>query len=92
MISHHQARWLDVIADFKFKVVHIPGRTNQADFITLKSFASGSGPAPTAGYTGEGLEGDMELFFVGGEQDATFLTVCWTLQGHTSHIRTSLQP
>ena len=30
-ISHHQARWLDAIAEFKFKVVHIPGRTNPTD-------------------------------------------------------------
>ena len=74
-ISHHQARWLDAIAEFKFKVVHIPGSMNPADFIPRKRFASGPCPAPTAGYTGEGREGNTELFFVGGKPAAAFLKV-----------------
>ena len=55
--------------------MHIPGSTNQADFITRKRFASGPCPAPTASYTGEEREGDEELFFAGGELAAAFLTV-----------------
>ena len=66
-ISHHHVRWLDAIAELKFKVVHIQGSTNQADFITRKSFISGPGQAPIVGYTSEGQKGDTELFFAGGK-------------------------
>ena len=31
-------------------MVHIPGRTNPADFLTRKRFPSGSGPADSTGY------------------------------------------
>ena len=51
-LSLHQARWFDIITEFKFTVVHIPGRTNPADFLTRKRFPSGTDPAATAGYQG----------------------------------------
>ena len=47
-LSHHQARWLNLLAEFQYKVVHIPGRTNPADFLTRKRFPDGQGLARVA--------------------------------------------
>ena len=33
-VSHHQARWLNLLAEYQTSVVHIPGHTNPADFLT----------------------------------------------------------
>jgi hypothetical protein len=44
-VSHHQARWLNLLAEYQYGVVHIPGRTNPADFQTRKRFQDGQGPA-----------------------------------------------
>ncbi len=41
-------------------VVHIPGRTNPADFLTLKRFRDGQGPALTTGY--DDPDSSPELF------------------------------
>ena len=49
-VSHHQARWLNLLAEYQYKVVHIPGRTNPADFLTRKRFRDGMGPALSTGY------------------------------------------
>ncbi len=35
-VSHHQVRWLNLLAEFQFRVVHIPGCTNPAEFFTQK--------------------------------------------------------
>ena len=48
-LSHHQARWLNLLAEYQFRVVHIPGRTNPADFLTRQRFPSGQDPAPATG-------------------------------------------
>jgi hypothetical protein len=37
-------------AEYQYTVMHIPGRTNPADFITHKRFRDGQGPALTTGY------------------------------------------
>jgi hypothetical protein len=52
-LSHQQARWLNLLAEFQYRVVHIPGsgrrRTNPAHFkfltVTRKRFLDGVGPA-----------------------------------------------
>ena len=31
-VSHHLARWLNLLAEYQYRVVHIPGRTNPANF------------------------------------------------------------
>ena len=49
-VSHHQARWLNLLAEYQHRVVHIRGRTNPADFPTRKRFPDGPGPAPHKGY------------------------------------------
>ena len=49
-LSHHQARWLNLLAEYQYKVIHIPGRTNPADFLTRKRFSTGQGPALQTGY------------------------------------------
>eukprot|EP00292_Cryptomonas_paramecium_P021555 CAMPEP_0113672880 /NCGR_PEP_ID=MMETSP0038_2-20120614/6530_1 /TAXON_ID=2898 /ORGANISM="Cryptomonas paramecium" /LENGTH=161 /DNA_ID=CAMNT_0000589241 /DNA_START=724 /DNA_END=1207 /DNA_ORIENTATION=+ /assembly_acc=CAM_ASM_000170 len=36
--SSKQARWLNLLAEFQFTAVHIPGRTNPADFLSRQSF------------------------------------------------------
>ena len=33
-VSHHPAPWLNRLAEYQSRVVHIPGRTNPADFLT----------------------------------------------------------
>ena len=57
-LSHHQARWLNTISEFKFTVVHIPGRLNPADHLSRMRFPEGLAPAPSAGYN----DGASELF------------------------------
>ena len=51
-VSHHLVRWLNLnlLAEYQYRVVHIPGRTNPADFLTRKRFRDGSGPALSTGY------------------------------------------
>ena len=49
-VIHQQARWLNTLAEFRMKVVHIPGRTKPADFLTRKRFPTGPDPAPSTGY------------------------------------------
>ena len=61
-LSHHQARWLNTISEFKFTVVHIPGRLNPADHLSRMNFPAGSAPAPSAGYD----DGALELFHLAG--------------------------
>ncbi len=59
-VSHHQARWLNLLAEFQFHIVHIQGRTNQAYFLTRKRFPDGSGPALQTGYNEQ--DSALELF------------------------------
>ena len=51
-VSHHQARWLNLLAEYRdqYRVVHVPGRTNPADFLIRKRFPDGPGPAQRTGY------------------------------------------
>ena len=67
--SHHQARWLNLLAKYQYRVVHIPGRTNQADFLTRKRFPYGQGPAPHTGY--DEPDSALELFTVSGAPAAS---------------------
>jgi len=67
-VSHHQARWLNLLAEYQYRVVHIPGRTNPADFLTRKRFSDGPGPAPHTGY--DEPESALELFTVAGSAPA----------------------
>ena len=32
-VSHHHAWWLNLLAEYQYRVVGIPGRTNPADFL-----------------------------------------------------------
>jgi hypothetical protein len=57
-LSHHQARWLNTISEFKFTVAHIPGRLNPADHLSRMRFPEGPAPAPSAEYD----DGASELF------------------------------
>ena len=59
-VSHHLARWLNLLAEYQYRVVHIPGRTNPADFLTRKRFRDGSGPALRTGY--DEADSELELF------------------------------
>ena len=67
-VSHHQARWLNPLAEFQFRVVHILGRTNPADFTTRKRFPDGPGPASHTGY--EEPDSALELFTAAGAAPA----------------------
>ena len=49
-VSHHQARWLNLLAEYRYNVVHIPGLTSPADFLTRKRFPDGPGQALYTGY------------------------------------------
>ena len=64
-VTHQQARWLNTLAEFQMKVVHIPGRTNPADFLTRKRFPTGEAPAPSTGYADP--ESSLELFSLAGQ-------------------------
>ena len=59
-LSHHQARWLNLLAEYQYRVVHIPGRTNPADFLTRQRFPDGQGPASRTGY--DDPESALELY------------------------------
>ena len=50
-VSHHQARWRNLLAEYQLSVLHILGRTDPADFkfLTWKRFPDCSGPAPHTG-------------------------------------------
>ena len=64
-VSHHQARWLNLLAEYQY---HITDRTNPADFLTRKRFPDGSGPAPHTGYAEPDLA--PELFTPSGATSA----------------------
>ena len=59
-VSHHRARWLNLLAEYQYRVVHNPGRTNQADFLTRKRFLDGPGPARSTSYDDQ--DSELELF------------------------------
>ena len=59
-MSHHQARWLKLLAENQYRVVHIPGWTTQAYFPTRKRFLDGPGPARSTSYID--LDSELELF------------------------------
>ena len=59
-VSHHQARWLNLLAQYKYNVVHIQGSTNPADLLTRKRFPDGPGPALFMGY--DESDSALELF------------------------------
>ena len=61
-VSHHLPRWLNLLAEYQYRVVHIPGRTNPADFLTRtrKRFRYGSGPALRTGY--DEVDSELDLF------------------------------
>ena len=61
-VSHHQARWLNLLAEYQYRVVHIPGRTNPADFLTRKLFPDGQSPSPHKGF--DEPDSALELFTV----------------------------
>ncbi len=61
-LRHHQARWLNLLAEYQYTVVHIPGRTNPADFLTRKRFRDGQGPALTTGHDDPGSS--LELYAI----------------------------
>jgi hypothetical protein len=42
---------MNLLAEFQYRVVHIPGRTNPADFFTRKRFSDRVGPARHTGYS-----------------------------------------
>jgi hypothetical protein len=46
-LSHQQARWLSLLAEFQHRVMHTPGRArpNLSDFLTRKCSPDGVGPA-----------------------------------------------
>ena len=67
-VSHHQARWLNLLAEYQYRVVHIPGRTNPADFLTRKRFRDGTGPALTTGY--EEPDSALELYAASADSPA----------------------
>ena len=72
-VSHHQARWLNLLAEYQYRVVHIPGRTNPADFLTRKRFLDGSGPASHTGY--DDPDSALELFVAtGADPGVAFVT------------------
>ena len=75
LVSHHHERWLNTIGKFTFTIIHIPGCTNPADFLSRMCFSSGTEQAQTAGYTNNGREEDAKLFVVPGSPAATFAAV-----------------
>ena len=77
-VSHYQARWLNLLAEYQYRVVHIPGRTNPADFLTRKRFPDGSGPALHTGY--DEPDSALELFAAAGQAPA----VAFVAAGHSA--------
>jgi len=73
-VSHHQARWLNLLAEYQYNVVHIPGRTNPADFLTRKRFRDGSGPALRTG--SDEPDSALELFTAAATPAAAFVHSC----------------
>ena len=65
-VSHHEARWLNLLAEYQYRVVLIPGRTNPADFLTRKR---GPGSAPHTGC--DESDSALELFTVTGAPPAS---------------------
>ncbi len=73
-VSHYQARWFNLLAEYQFRVVHIQGRTNPADFLTRKRLPDGPGPASHTGY--DEPDSALELFTAAGAAPETaFVTV-----------------
>jgi hypothetical protein len=68
-VSHHQARWLNLLAEYQYRVVHIPGRMNPADLLTCKRFQDGQGPAERTGYADP--DSEFELFTAADTAPAT---------------------
>ena len=31
-VTHHQARWLNLLAEYQYRIVHTPGRISPSDF------------------------------------------------------------
>jgi len=71
-LSHHQARWLNLLAEYQYRVVHIPGRTNPADYLTLQRFPDGQGPATMTGY--DDPDSALELYAVDSSAPAAAFT------------------
>ena len=63
-VSHHQACWLNLLAEYQYSGVHISGRTHPADFLTRKRFSDGAGPAPHTGH--DEPDSALELFAASG--------------------------
>jgi hypothetical protein len=85
-LSHHQALWLNLLAEFQYRVVRIPGRTNLADFLTWTRFPDGVGPARHTGY----LEPDsgLELFITHDYAPATVYFTAGTESDSPLFLRT----
>ena len=47
-MKHHQARWLNLLAEYQYSAALIPGSTDQADFLSRKSSLDGQGPVNDA--------------------------------------------
>jgi hypothetical protein len=62
--AQEQARWLNLLAEYQYTVVHIPGRTNPADFLVRKRFRDGQGLALTTGYDDPGSSLELPPFCV----------------------------
>ena len=58
-----------LLAEYQYRVVTIPGRTNPADFLTRKRFPDDPGPAPHTGY--DEPDSSLELFTVPGAPPAS---------------------
>jgi hypothetical protein len=85
-LSHHQARWLNLLAEFQYRVVNIPGRTNAADFLTRKRFPDGVSPTRHIGY----LEPDsgLKLFTTHDSAPATVFVTAGTESDAPLFLRT----
>ena len=71
-VSHHQARnarWINLLAEYRYRILHIPGRSHPADFLTRRHFPDGSGPAPHTGY--DEPDSVLELLTVSGAAPAS---------------------
>ena len=58
------------MAQYQYRVVHIPGSTNPATFLTRKRFPEGQGPAPhSTAHTGsDEPDSALELFTASGRR------------------------
>ena len=75
-VSHHQALWLNLLAEYQFRVVHIPGCAYAAAFFTRKRFPGGAAPAPPTGY--DEPDSAFELFTVSGTARSFRLRCRWS--------------